>query len=81
MKRFSIVLLALALTPSAVGLAGCGTPCDASHQCVLDTSQALCDGTSYVACSDSNRNEEVTCVGTTPRKAVCTPSGWSFETP
>ena len=77
----ALLALALALMPAA-----CGTVCDPAHQCAveLDSSDSgnfrLCDGTSFVACTDPQNTRRVACPGTTPRSAVCTPSGWTFQT-
>jgi hypothetical protein len=71
-------LLSILVPVAGVGLSACGQPCDDSHICALDTDNQLCDGDSYVACSGGNRNQRVTCQKT-PKVAVCSPSGWTFE--
>ena len=76
MFRAVVSLLALLILPLA---AGCSTPCDPSHTCVLQSDQQLCDGTAFVACGADNRNESVKCIGTTPRWAVCSTTGWIIQ--
>ena len=71
----------LALAFAAAGLvAGCSTPCDKTRTCSLDSSKNVCDGNSFAACTEANAGERITCpnMGTT-RYAVCTPSGWTFQ--
>ena len=56
----------------------CSQPCDTDHLCAFNTDNELCDGTSFVACGGGNRNQRVPCVRT-PKTAVCTPTGWTFD--
>lgn len=62
----------------ALAFAGCGQPCDSSHICNVDSDGLLCDGNDYKACDDSNRGQMIGCQNS-PRIAVCTNDGWTFQ--
>jgi hypothetical protein len=75
---------ALPLTASVLLPLGCGPLCDPGHRCAVAAGQAgpaaitVCDGSDFRACGDGNRGATITC-GTMERRAICTPSGWTFE--
>ncbi|MSP63586.1 MAG: hypothetical protein EXR72_25225 [Myxococcales bacterium] len=72
------MLRLLFATLTALAIVGCTQPCDQQHLCALDGDRAICDGTHFRPCDDATRAEVVPCV-TSPRIAVCTPSGWTFQ--
>ena len=71
-------LLSLGLLISSAAFLGCGQPCDTDHVCDLDSEGKICDGTTATTCGDGNRGQRIPCVRT-PRTAVCTPTGWTFD--
>lgn len=73
MIRSLAAFLLLALVPA------CSGPCDPNHVCALDRDDAVCDGNDYVVCDSTTAGKRISC--TPSRVAVCTPTGWSFETP
>ena len=69
-------LLAVAL--AAASLSACSQPCDSNHRCAINDTQEVCDGETWTACTAGNANQRIECVRT-PRTAVCTTAGWTFE--
>jgi hypothetical protein len=61
--------------------AGCGAACDPGHVCAVvgdPGSLEVCDGQGFHKCDDDNRGAIVACVRS-PKRAVCSPGGWTFE--
>jgi len=59
----------------------CGPRCATESVCAVLGSGAnfeVCNGDDWVACDDSTRGVAIACVNS-PRTAVCSPSGWTFE--
>jgi hypothetical protein len=74
----AMLRLASALLFLTLAAAGCTQPCDKDHICDIDSDGQLCDGSDYRKCDDSDRNATVGCM-TSPRVAICTPDGWTFQ--
>jgi hypothetical protein len=72
-------------TAIGIGIAGvltsCGAACDQDHVCAVIGAPGdieVCDGKAFRKCDDSNRSVIVACVRS-PKRAVCSPGGWTFE--
>ena len=76
-------LAAFALLAGGASLAACGLPCDAAHVCAIDgtfENELICDGKNYFPCDYSIVGRRIQCTASsTPKVAVCSASGWTFE--
>ena len=86
MLRRTLALAALVL--AAAPAAGCAPACDMEHVCSLigegagDPKSEVCDGKNYFPCDYSITGRRIQCTVAgkpTPRFAVCTATGWTFE--
>jgi hypothetical protein len=68
---------------TAVALVGCAAPCGGGDVCAVtghDGDTQVCDGDHWRTCGtdDGNHGLRIACESS-PKVAVCTPSGWTFE--
>ena len=76
--RVRVAIFSFGMALALTSLVGCGQPCDSEHLCDVDSDAKVCDGKNFSSCGDSNRGERIECVRT-PRAAVCTPTGWTYD--